>query len=323
MDFMGSEEEWFSSLRSERTRTNYKRGWNLFKSFTGLDGEQLLEKRKGIGRKRFETEVKMFYDWLQKQMHVNQNTARTYCIPIESFLSYMDEPLKLSDILPQIGMRLETYRPSLADIQLLYKLGDLNLKAWLSLSRDTPARVSDLLRISKEQIRQGEFLLVSQKENVVGKCYISPETQELWERVNEMPKTQKGIYGMLSKWCTISHIHNINPHLLRKWWKTTAVNLNLNEIKIKILTFKSVPKDLLAYYLDKEELREAWQKVIQSLPLENKANGRVTNLEKAIGNLEAENIGFKTRIDGMQKALLTVSKRLEAYDRMLNEALKP
>jgi len=280
MESMGLEEEWFSSLRSDRTRTNYKRGWELFKSFTKLTAEQILEERKELGRKRFETEAKRFFEWLQKEMHVNQNTARTYCIPIESFLSYYDQSLKLGDLLPQIGMRIETYRPSLTDIQLLYKLGDLNLKAWLSLSRDVPARVSDLLRIDKEQISQGEFLLVSHKENITGKAYTSAETQELWEKVDEMPRTQKGIYGMLSKWCKVSHIHNINPHLLRKWWKTTAVNLNLNEIIIKILTFKTVPRDLLTYYLDREELRESWNKVIQALPLENKSNGRVTDLEK-------------------------------------------
>ena len=65
--------------------------------------------------------------------------------------------------------------------------------------------------------------------------------------------------------------------------KTSAVNLNINEIIIKILTFKSVPKDLLTYYLDRTELREAWSQIINALPLEAiQTNGRISTLQEAM-----------------------------------------
>lgn len=63
---------------------------------------------------------------------------------------------------------------------------------------------------------------------------------------------------------------------------TTATNLNLNDTTIKILEFKSVPKEMLTYFLDREELRSSWQRVIEALPLEPKTNGRVSNIEEIL-----------------------------------------
>lgn len=51
---------------------------------------------------------------------------------------------------------------------------------------------------------------------------------------------------------------------------------------IKILSFKSVPEDVLTYFLDRDDLRKAWQRVIHALPLEPRANGRVTDLQEAV-----------------------------------------
>jgi hypothetical protein len=282
MEGMGLEEEWMASILKERTRENYERGWRHFKEYTGKTAEELLELRRSEGRKRFETRIVMFYKSIQETRKICENTARTYCIPIEAFFSYYDLPLKLSSILPSITMKLEKYKPTLEDIQKVYKYNDLNVKAWLNLSRDIPARVNDLLRISKEQLTE-EFLFKSGKRNVIGKCYVTPETIEIWKRVTAMPITQKGIHKMLKKACEVAGIHHINPHLLRKWWHTTATNLNINADVIKILEFKSVSKDILTYNLDREELRVSWQRVITALPLEPKnGNGRVSSLEEVV-----------------------------------------
>lgn len=282
MDNMTIEEEWIASIVSPRTKENYLRGWKLFRDYSGKTAEELLQLRKSEGRKRFETRIVMFFKHVIKEKKISENTARTYCIPIESFCSYFDLPLKLASKLPSLTMKIERYKPTLEDIQKVYKFGDFNVKAWLSLSRDIPARVNDLLRISKEPLTE-EFLFKSGKEHTVGKCYVSSETIEIWERVTNMPQSQKGIYKMLQKACEVAGVHRINPHLLRKWWHTTATNLNLNDTIIKILEFKAVPKSILTYYLDREELRNSWKRVVEALPLEPKSgNGRVDNLMGAM-----------------------------------------
>jgi len=62
-----------------------------------------------------------------------------------------------------------------------------------------------------------------------------------------------------------------------------GINLNINETIIKVLTFKSVSKDMLTYFLNRTELRESWQKIIHEIPLEKtNGNGRVTNIEETL-----------------------------------------
>ena len=142
------------------------------------------------------------------------------------------------------------------------------------------------MKITPEQIQQEEFLIKSQKENVVGKVYMSKETQELFKMLKgkaTLPTTQRGVDKLLQRACNNAGIpHKINQHLLRKLWISTATNLNLNQIIIKILSFKSVPEDVLTYFLDRTDLRDAWRKVIDALLLEPKANGRVDNLQEAM-----------------------------------------
>ena len=88
---------------------------------------------------------------------------------------------------------------------------------------------------------------------------------------------------MLERACSNAGIpHKINQHLLRKLWISTATNLNLNQVIIKILSFKSVSEDVLTYFLDRTDLRDAWQKVVDMLPLEPRTNGRVDNIQEAL-----------------------------------------
>lgn len=100
----------------------------------------------------------MFYKWLQEEKKLSQNTSRSYIIGLQSLFSYAGVPLKLKGKLPKLHMKIETYRPTTEDLQKMYSFGDLEIKAWLSLSRDCPARISDLLKITYDQIQQGEFL---------------------------------------------------------------------------------------------------------------------------------------------------------------------
>ena len=69
---------------------------------------------------------------------------------------------------------------------------------------------------------------------------------------------------------------------MRKYFFTTATSLNLNRDIVRVLTFKSVSKDILTYWLNREDLREFWKKVINAIPLEPRANGRVTDIEETV-----------------------------------------
>jgi len=291
MDNMTIEEEWLSQILGNSTRVGYKRALLYFKAFMNIDSTKNLV---SIRRKErnFETRVIQFYQWLQKEKEVSSNSARAYCIAIQSLFSYVGLPLKLKHKLPKTHMKIETWRPSLQDLQKVYRFGNISIKTWLSLSRDVPARISDLLKITTAQILSGEFLLLSKKESVIGRCYVSEETQNLFTQLENakivLPTTQAGIDKMVFNACNVAGLpKRLNQHLLRKFWVSTAINLGIPEVIYKILSFKSVPSEILTYYLDRETLKDSWLKVINAIPLEPKnGSNKVSNIERELAELK-------------------------------------
>jgi hypothetical protein len=318
-------------ILASSTRSHHERGLDLFREFLGRNtmmAEELIEWKKK--ERTFETRIIMFFKWLQSEKSLSENTARSYIIGLQSLFTYAGVPLRLKNKLPKLHMKIETYRPTVEDLQKLYSYGDLEIKAWLSLSRDCPARISDLLRISFEQSQQEEFMLLSEKENIIGKVYLSSETHELFKRCKEanveLPRTQKGIDKLLERACKLAGIpHKINQHLLRKVWISSAINLGLNEIVIKILSFKAVPQDILTYFLERSDLKESWLKVVNALPLKPQGNGRITNLQEnveLIGKVLAKLIlkELQQGINFSRSIILT--EDLESYREILEAYLK-
>ncbi len=289
MDNMTIEEEWLSQILGQETRKTYSRTLHNFKEFMKINStEDLIKLRQS--ERNFETRIIQYFQWLQKEKGVSSNTSRNYIIGLQSLFSYVGAGLKLKNKLPKMHMKIENWKPSIEDLQKIFKLNDISVKSWMSLSRDAPARMSDLLRITNEQISSGEFLLLSKKESVVGKCYISEETKVLFEQLKSakitLPKTQRGIDKMMGNACSIAGLQKrINQHLFRKIWISTAINIGIPEMIWKILSFKSVPQEILTYYLDREELKASWRKVIEVMPLESKTNGRVSDMQKELKEL--------------------------------------
>jgi integrase len=276
MDGMDSEQEWIASILAPKTRENYTRGFRRFKEWLDTDAEGILELRKEEG-KRFTTRIVQYFNWRSKQ--VSENSARTEIVALQSFVTYWDLTLKLK-MLPPISSKVEDYYPVLEDLQAMYRYNDLDTKAWISLARDSPARISDLLKISPEDIAKGEKMVKSQKERVVGWMFFSDQTRELWSKNPNIPRTQRGIAKLLERACEVAKVHVWNCHLFRKYFTTIATNLQLNEKVVKALIFKTVGESDSTYYFRiHDELKNAWQKVVNAIPLELK-NGRVSDLEK-------------------------------------------
>jgi site-specific recombinase XerD len=305
---MGLEEEWLSQILGEGTRKHYARGLHYLLEFLELNTSEEL-KKFAQKEEHFETRVIQFFQWLQDKKGLSSNSARSNIIPVQSFFSYIGYPLKLKHKLPKLHMKIENWKPSIEDLQKIYRLNNLSVKAWMSLSRDCPARMSDMLSITYEQIQQGEFLLQSRKENVTGRVYISEETKMFFQQLKrahiELPKTQRGIDLMIANACEVAGMpQRLNQHLWRKLWISMAINLGIQEVIIKILAFKVVPIEVLTYYLDRENLRDSWKKVVDALPLESagNGNGRLADLQKKNEEFESVmKILAKYIVEQMQK----------------------
>lgn len=329
MESMNEEQEWLSSLIGESTRKHHQRAIQLFKQFVSKEVKDLLEMRRQEGR-RFSTRLVLFWKWLQSEQKMNANTSSSYVFGVSSLFRYYELPLTLKGI-PDIGMRLERYCPSLEDLQKLYHLNGIETKYLLSLMRDCPARVSDLVQIIPEMPSK-EIEIRSKKENVEGKAFITDQSLELCQQMEQagktLPLTERGLGKLLEISCKNAGISKINPHLLRKYWFTIAANQGIGDLHLKILMFKNTDRRMRTYLLlNPTELRSSWEKVVNAIPLEQR-NHRVSNLEQqvqelktALGILEAENGSLRTRVDNMQEILAKVGKRLDSYRFMLDKAL--
>jgi hypothetical protein len=171
MEDMGLEEEWLSQILGKSTKKSYAKGMHYFLEFLGLGK---CEELKSISKP--ETRVMQFFQWLQDKKGLSSNSARARIVPVQSFFTYIDRPLKLKHKLPQIHAKVENWKPTLEDLQKIYSLGGIEVKCWMSLSRDVPARMSDMLKITDEQIQAGEFQILSQKEGVMGRAFTSQAT---------------------------------------------------------------------------------------------------------------------------------------------------
>jgi len=132
MEDMGLEEEWISQILGQSTKKAYLKGMSYFLEFLGLSKcEDLKDLSKA------ETRVMQFYQWLQTPKGLSGNSARARVVPVQSFFTYIDRPLKLKHKLPQIHAKVENWKPTLEDLQKIYSLGDITVKCWMSLSRCT------------------------------------------------------------------------------------------------------------------------------------------------------------------------------------------
>jgi integrase len=283
---MDKKSEWLESFSRAETKKHHERSLRYFEEFSGRTPDEMLEDRKSLGR-RYNARIVEFWKWLQTNKKCNESSASSQVFGLASFFRFNEAPLALKKLIPDTKMKLEAYTPSLEDLQKLYKLNGLMEKTLLSLFRDVPARVGDLLNRVIPKLPSSEFLIESEKEAVPGKVYISDPTIELYGQMKKaglsLPTTVSGITKALVKACKIAGIPPINPHLFRKHFYSVGVNLNLNDTILKILLFKRVEKSMLTYYLHKTELRETWEKVVASTPLEKtNGNGRLNNVEEIV-----------------------------------------
>jgi hypothetical protein len=193
--------------------------------------------------------------------------------------------------------------------------------------QDIPARMSDMLKISPEQIASGEFQILSQKESVVGKAYVSEQTQTLFKQLTEaklkLPRTGRGIDKMMAKVCKISGMpQRLNQHMFRKLFISKAIDLGISEMIWKILTFKTVPISDATYFLNGSELRTYWEKIVSGIPLEKKTNGKASQVDvdmiaKALARLIKKEIQMDYAMPRIGIGLIEEENPMEAIKKYL------
>ena len=133
-------------------------------------------------RKRFDREVEVFYKWELDQGYA-LSSARTNTLGIIQFFRYFGMPV--NPTIPMPPPTTKTYIPRIDELRRMFQVADLRGKVILSLGLDLAWRISDFIKLKKEEIPDlnGEvpipFQKVTTKENIVSATFISTETTEL------------------------------------------------------------------------------------------------------------------------------------------------
>ena len=310
--------------KSKATYKEYKHGINKFADWFGKTPNEILEMRKQDWisedfhqKKRFMRELEKFHSYLIKQEY-SINSARTLCLGIMQLFRFYEMPVTIpsgSDVSKTV-VSTKDYVPTPQQYREMFKVAsDLRAKLIISLGKDLGWRIGDFVKIKKEQVPNLEqeapilFELITEKEDVLAKSFISVESAELLkEYLLTLPKENPYLFPSntenyidpdtinrtLKDLAEKSNVHipqnkRLRFHAFRKRFLSTCANLSIDVNIAKILVGKDVESSMLAY-LSEIEHRTAFIKVYDVLKLTEmpmrKTRESASDLEKRLGELE-------------------------------------
>ena len=315
---------YIKETKSKSTFKEYKYGINKFAEWFKKTPNEILEMRKQDWisgdlhrKKRFMREIEKFHKSLIKQGY-SINSARTLCLGLMQLFRFYEMPVTVpsgSDVSKTV-VSTKDFVPNAHQYRSMFNAaGDLRSKLIISLGKDLGWRIGDFVQIRKEQLPDLEqdapisFELITEKEDVIAKSFLSAETCGLLkEYLLTTPKenpylfpsnTEKYIdpdtinrtLRRLAKKSNVKIPRNkrLRFHAFRKRFLSTCANLSIDVNIAKILIGKDVETSMLTY-LSEVKHKEAFLKVQSVLRLTETSMRRkripTTELEKRLEELE-------------------------------------
>jgi len=319
-DFLSYIEE----TKSKNTYKSYKYGIGKFSEWFKKPPNEILEMRKQDWisgdlhqKKRFMREIEKFHKWLIKQGYTI-NSARNMCLGIMQLFRYYEMPVTVptgSDVSKTVPSTKD-FVPKPQQYRQMYKVADdLRSKLILTMGKDLAWRIGDFVKIHKEQLPDLEqdapipFELITEKEDVIARSFLSSETVELLKQYLPTlpqdnlylfpsnkekyidPDTINRILRRLAKRANVRIPKNkrLRFHAFRKRFLSECANLRIDVNIAKILVGKDVAQDMLAY-LSEVEHRKAFRIVNDILRLTDvpmrKTRKPTTELERDVEQLK-------------------------------------
>jgi integrase len=310
--------------KSKNTWKEYRHGIEKFAEWFGKSPNEIMELRTQDWvstdlhqKKRFVREIEKFHKSLIEKGYTI-NSARTMCLGLMQLFRFYEMPVTISsgsDVSKTVASTKD-FVPTPEQCREMFKMGDdLRSKIIISLGKDLGWRIGDFVKIRKEQLPNLEqeppilFELITEKEDVLAKSFISAETVELLKQY--LPTTPKEnpylfpsnsknfidpdtINRTLKQLAEKSNIKipqnkRLRFHAFRKRFLSTCANLSIDVNIAKILVGKDVESSMLAY-LSEVEHRIAFLKVHEVLRLTEmpmrKTKESATELEERLDVVE-------------------------------------
>jgi len=327
-------ENWLASQK-KTTFWAYKTHWKRFAEFTGLTGDQILEKRKNDKDFVWETKVLEFKSWLmEKPWQLSSNSATSAAQAIRGFFAYYRMPLvfqrRETRKIGEHVRKSEDYRFSLEDLAKMDEVADLEERYVLRAGKSFGLRAGDFLRLTRGDVEghiQNEPPISigsyrTQKEGVSAFPFIdtdaAPIIRTMLEKMTREGRTKASdrilefkrelqLSRVLRRLVLKSGINAGNKivrfHCLRKF-TCDHLSSHMSESKWKLIIGKKTSE---AAYVGPDTLREDYKRAMPE-----------TTFTKNFGDLEKR----MREVEDLKKQIPTnILKRMQELD-MLRQSSK-
>jgi len=312
--------DYVREAKSKATFKNYTTGLKKFIQWYGKTGNEILKERfedlkstEQQRRKRFNREIEKFHRHLKNIGHP-QNTAVAYTEGIRQLLRYFDMDIKnLPSEVTRKTTTVKDYVPSVSEYRDMFNSGNILDRTIISMALDLAWRIGDFVKIRKDTLPNLDqqtpipFDLITEKEEVISKSFLSAQTVQLLKTYLKTTKTDnpylfpngngshydpEAIGKRLKVLAKKTKLHmpkgkRLRFHCFRKRFLSECANLKIDINTAKILVGKSVSKDMLTYLSEVQHVK-AFEEVHNKLRLTefkavtNAKNAEIEALKKRI-----------------------------------------
>ncbi len=343
--------DYLEKSKSRNTYKSYKRGIELFSEYFGKTRNEVLKLRLQDWKsddlhqkRRFAREIEKFHRWMINKGYTI-NSARANTIGILQLFRFFEMPVTtLSDEVKKTTITTKDFVPRVEQYRRMFKVADdLRARLIISMGKDLGWRIGDFSKIRKDQLPDLEqeapilFELITEKEDVIAKSFLSQETVDLLreylptvennpnpylfpsnrERYFDPESINRVLRELAAKAnVTIPKSKRLRFHAFRKRFLSECANLHIDVNTAKILVGKSVSKDMLTY-LSEVEHRESFIRVHQRLRLMEtpmrKRRESSTELENRLELLETKLTIIGSLAPDLMKRVNALVEKSDAY----------
>ena len=322
-----SVKEFLDSIINPNTRKGYRVGIKKFQEWCGKSPREILEARKDDLTQRpgedfieyrnraarFEREIEKFHGYLLKQGYTT-NTARGMTIGIRQLFRYYQMPIKM-----RAGSRVtktvkttRNFPLRIEHVRKMFDVADLRERVILSIATDLGLRISDFIKIKKNDLPLLDqepplmFDVMTGKEEVVAHGFLSAETIELlkvylptlrkkenpylFPSNGERPISDEWLNQLLRKLAEKAQIDlngkSLSFHCFRKMFLSASIDSGIGLTAGKKLCGKAIAQSDDTY-LTTVKLREKFVQLKKFLTIKQLVELEDKKLEK-LGSLVAK-----------------------------------
>jgi len=327
--------DYIKEAKSKNTLKSYKVGLRLFEKYYGKSCDEALSERRedvtsGVfeRNRRFAREIEKFHSSMIKQGYTI-NSARANTIGIRQLFRFYGMPVTVEGDVTRTVITTKDFVPSIQQYRDAFNVADLRTRVLIGMGLDLGWRIGDVLSLKKDDIPDLNqqtpipFELITEKENVIAKSFLSAETVELLktyiptlskENPYLFPSNGKGALkgqaineairqAFKKAKIKIPQGKRLRFHAFRKRFLSTCANLKIDINTAKILVGKSVEKSMLTY-LSEVQHKTAFIEVKQVLSL---TSGRI---QSEIEMKDVEITKLQKQVDELR---LTVKGMIDVY----------